>query len=108
MLEGHDLEQCLKNARHRTSFLSLSPLIIDRSVFAKNPKQTPEVYFFAGKVQENYAFEYFKNELYFKNGDPPEANQTLRVESLNEKEPPLDELFEQIQQLLEPQNLTEV
>ncbi|PAC26985.1 hypothetical protein [Flectobacillus sp. BAB-3569] len=44
-------------------YISLSPFIIDQSVFSEKITQTPEIYNFGGMNGKNYHFVNFKNEL---------------------------------------------
>lgn len=86
-----------------TKFLSLSPLVIDQSVFTEKPTQTPEIYYFtAYQPQERlYKFAQYKNELGIDN-QPLSSNKWLTAKAQNNKQPKFNELFKQMELLFNP------
>ena len=52
-------------SKTKGSFLSLSPFVIDQSVFAGKATQTPEIYYYTGygKAKRQYNYSQYKNEL---------------------------------------------
>ncbi len=86
-----------------TKFLSLSPLVIDQSVFTEKPTQTPEIYYFtAYQPQERlYKFAQYKNELGIDN-QPLSSNKELTTKAQNNKQPKFNELFKQMELLFNP------
>lgn len=82
-------------------YLSLSPLLIDQSVFSERPTQTPEIYYFGGKEKKNtYTFLGYKNELEYPSLNAPTGNKSLSVKSQNNKQPKLNELYRQLKKLI--------
>jgi len=61
--KGNNVDSCFSNIHNTDSYISLSPLIIDKSVYAKEKKQTLEVYYYAGRNNRQYTFSKFSNEL---------------------------------------------
>jgi hypothetical protein len=55
-----NVETALDNIANLNTFLSLSPLIIDQSVFSEKDSQTPEIYYFTGKTNRQYHFDDIK------------------------------------------------
>ncbi len=84
LLRGTGIETGLERGDH--GMLSLSPLLIDRSVvFEDNKdKHTPELYYFVG-CDENkaYRFAYYRNELITREYDAATSNHTIEVKSTN-------------------------
>lgn len=102
LFRGSDMRECLKNIHDDSTYISLSPLVIDQSVFAQKETQTPEVYNYIGQSQRQYHFAQYKNELAFgKAGEIP-SNKTLSVGAKNIKQPKLNELYEQMELVFSP------
>ena len=102
LFNGNNIETCLDRIGEEGAYLSLSPLIIDQSVFSEKNTQTPEIYYFIGYDSRKYKFAQFKNELPFKSNKKITSNKYLEVKSTNINEPMLDELFEQMEQIFKP------
>ncbi|MGB0930803.1 MAG: toll/interleukin-1 receptor domain-containing protein [Chitinophagales bacterium] len=102
LFKGRDIENCLNNINDQNSYLSLSPLIIDQSVFAEKETQTPEIYYYIGKDKRRYHFAQYKNELVYGTKKESSSNKTLKVKVQNNNQPKLDELFEQMEGVIEP------
>lgn len=103
LFKGNEIQHCLQNIHQPDTFLSLSPLLIDQSVFSEKPTQTPEIYYFTGKTPGSRQYEYamFKNELLLGNAALP-SNKTLRVKAENSKQPKLNDLYEQLETVFKP------
>ena len=80
-----------------TAYLSLSPLVIDQSVFMDRVTQTPEIYYFVGKKQQQYQFGLYRNEVVSE-----KSNKIIRVGMQNTQHPKFDELIEQMDALFKP------
>lgn len=103
LFSGLDVGASMDNIQDTGSYLSLSPLVIDQSVYAGKPTQTPEIFYYTGykKAKRMYRFAQYKNELSF-DGRPLVSNKTLDVFAQNNNQPRLDELFEQLEELFTP------
>ncbi|MDX1912376.1 MAG: hypothetical protein SFV22_12860 [Saprospiraceae bacterium] len=103
LFKGNEIQQCLQNIGDPDTYLSLSPLLIDQSVFSEKTTQTPEVYYFTGQTPGSRQYEYaqYKNELPLGAG-APNSNKTLRVKSENSSQPKLNDLYEQLETVFKP------
>ena len=103
LLKDSSVEVSLQNLRNEVNYLSLSPLLIDQSVFADKTTQTPEIFYYTGRANKGrkYVYDLYKNELRL-NGERKNPNKQLVVQKQNIKQPKLDELFDQLQQLFKP------
>lgn len=103
LFQGRDLEQCLENISNPDSFISLSPLLIDQSVFAGKPTQTPEIYYFTGGTTDwkQIGYAHFKNELPLGNIFLP-SNKSLIVQFQNREHPKLNGLHKHLKEVFEP------
>jgi len=102
LFRGSDMRECLKNIHDESTYISLSPLVIDQSVFAPKETQTPEVYYYIGQSQRQYHFAQYKNELAFGEAEEIPSNKTLSVGAKNIKQPKLNELYEQMELVFSP------
>ena len=104
LFKGSNVATCLDNIKDPKTYLSLSPLVIDQSVFADKPTQTPEIYYYIGQdtITRQYNFAQYKNELPVSDSDRITSNKELKVKEQNNQQPKLDELFEQLNQVFEP------
>jgi hypothetical protein len=104
LLRGNVVSACMNNIRDPKDFLSLSPLVIDQSVFTEKPTQTPEIYYFTGyeKAKRQYNYSQYKNELAFGGKEEIVSNKTLKVSAQNNNQPLLDDLFEQLEEVFAP------
>ncbi len=104
LLKGSDVDACMDKIQDSTTYLSLSPLVIDQSVYAGKPTQTPEIFYYTGyeKAKRKYGFAQYRNELPFGGKTPIVSNKMLNVFEQNNNEPPLDELFEQLEDVFKP------
>ena len=104
LFKGSNVATCLDNIKDPKTYLSLSPLVIDQSVFADKPTQTPEIYYYIGQdpTPRQYNYAQYKNELPVSDSDRISSNKELKVKEQNNQQPRLDELFEQLNQVFEP------
>jgi hypothetical protein len=103
LFKGSEMGNILDNIHLPSTFLSLSPLVIDQSVYVTKPTQTPEIYYFIGQVtgRKEYRFAQYKNEL-ATDDTPISSNKELNVAKQNTNQPKLNELYAQLEQLLSP------
>lgn len=106
LFKGSNISTSLENMEAADNFLSLSPLIIDQSVFTQKETQTPEIYYYTHKSKASLHFAYYKNELNYNDEAAIESNKSIEVKMQNNQQPKLDDLFEQFEQVLEPANTT--
>lgn len=104
LFKGNNAAVGLDQIRNPGVYLSLSPFVIDHSVFADQPKQTPEIYYYVGRPKgtRQYSFAHYKNELTYKEALQSSSNKILSVKSENINQPKLNELFEQLENLFAP------
>lgn len=104
LFKGTDIGTCLDNIQNQASYLCLSPLVIDQSVYAGKPTQTPEIFYYAGfdKVKRQYNYAQYKNELAFDGKGDIVSNKYMGVQAQNNNQPRLDELFEQLDSVFKP------
>jgi len=106
LFKGSNINHCLQNIQDNSIYLSLSPLVIDQSVFSnKENPHTPEIYYYIGKQKQHYHFAYYQNELEFGVHTHLAFNKNMKVESINMDYPKLDELHEQLEHVFEPQTI---
>ncbi|MEL6941754.1 MAG: hypothetical protein AAFO82_03730, partial [Bacteroidota bacterium] len=96
------LESLTKNETKTNSYISLSPLIMDLSVYLKKETQTPEIYYFIGKSGKQYQFAKYRNELIYNETVNEKSNKQQTVNYQNNDEPKLDELYEQLEHVFSP------
>lgn len=103
LFKGVNVDVCMDHIHDNGSYLSLSPLIIDQSVYDNKSTQTPEIFYYRGydKAKRKYGFAEYKNELPI-DGKPIISNKKLDVAAQNNNQPQLDELFEQLDYLFTP------
>ncbi|WP_157961190.1 hypothetical protein [Lutibacter citreus] len=106
LFKGNVLAACLRNIEDKDSYISLSPMLIDKSVYDdENKKQTPEIFYYTGYQKDGRKYSYvpYNKELPLsldtkKNGKYP----TLNVKSTNTNLSGLDDLFEQLEDIFNP------
>jgi hypothetical protein len=106
LLKGVDAQAGLRNFGQGETPLSLSPLVIDQSVFTEKPTQTPEIYCYIGYdgTSNTYHYAHHRNELPYPGHDKITSNKTLVVRAQNNKQPPLNDVFKQLNQLFSRYN----
>lgn len=102
LFKGNDVTSCLKNIQDTNSYLSLSPLIIDQSVYSEKQTQTPEIYYFIGLEKRQYNFAQYKNELKYESTQKLTSNKFIKIKRQNIKQPKFDELFYQLELVFTP------
>lgn len=104
LFKGTDASSAMDNIQSQNSFLSLSPFVIDQSVYTARATQTPEIYYYAGyeKSRRKYTYSQYKNELAFGGAGDVSSNKSLAVSEQNNNQPPLDDLFERLEDVLHP------
>lgn len=112
LFKGKDVDACMDNMRDQDSYLSISPLIIDKSVYASKPSlssenystQIPEIYYYTGldKAKRSYRFAFYKNELVFSGKTNILSNKSMGVLVQNNDLPLLNELFEELEIVFKP------
>lgn len=103
LFRGTDMNTCLENIHRPQTFLSLSPLVVDQSVYAGKLTQTPEIFYYTGYDAQPLRYHYaeYRNELALGSGEPS-SNKTLQVLPQNNQAPLLNELFKQVKKLYQP------
>jgi hypothetical protein len=104
LFKGRNADTCLDQIHQPNSYLSLSPLVIDQSVFLEKPTQTPEIFYYTGigSNSRQYHFAQYRNELLYDDRVSKESNKTLVVHPQNNRQHKLDELFEHLEQVCTP------
>ena len=102
LFNGNDVKTCLDNIADDSTYISLSPLIIDQSVFTEKETQTPEIYYYSGYSSGTYHFANHKNELPFGERQEIPSNKKLRIKTININQPKFDELFAQLEEVFKP------
>lgn len=101
LFKGSDIANCLNQIRGIENYLSLSPLIIDQSVFAEKETQTPEIYYYTGNNDNRYYFNQYKNELEYVNDKEFNSNKSMEVKMQNNNQPKLNDLYLQLEEVLQ-------
>ena len=103
LFKGNNMSDCLEHIQDPGAYISLSPLVVDQSVFAEKTTQTPEIFYYIGQEKggRQYLFAQYKNELEYEGRAIP-SNKRLPVKTQNIQQPRLDELFEQLEQVFKP------
>ncbi len=98
LFRGNDVATSMDKIQDQNAYLSLSPLVIDQSVYAGKPTQTPEIFYYTGyeKTKRQYNYTQYKNELAYGGKGDIVSNKSLKVLTQNNNQPRLDELFEQL------------
>lgn len=104
LLKGSSVQSGLDNLLDGKPPLSLSPLVIDQSVYMDKPKQTPEIYCFAGyeRAARVYHFAHYKNELQYAGIEKITSNKLLTTRVQNKQQLRLNTLYQQLNQLFAP------
>jgi len=106
LFKGSNINYCLQKIQDSNIYLSLSPLLIDQSVFSnKKNLQTPEIYYYIGKQKRKYHFAYYQNELEFGTHIHLAFNKKIKVQFENSDYPKLNELYEQLEQVFDYQTI---
>ncbi|NRB48974.1 MAG: hypothetical protein HRU41_14960 [Saprospiraceae bacterium] len=101
LFQGNNVESCLDNISDESSYVSLSPLIIDLSVYLKRDTQTPQIYYYAGCEADQYCFAQYNNELIVGDSGKNKSNKFEWVRIQNNQQPELDQLHKQVTRLFD-------
>jgi hypothetical protein len=101
LFKGKDIEGCFENMHDPDTYVSLSPLVIDQSVYSGKPTQTPEIFYYAGREGGSFRLAYYKNELAYED-KPLNSNKQLNVRNQNNKDKLLNGLFGQLSKIFQP------
>ena len=102
LFKGSNMDICLNNISDKSTWISLSPLIIDQSVLVDIPKQTPEIYYFTGSQSGHYHFGLYRNELDYKGRKKMASNRTLTIKRQNNRAAGFNALYRQLEQFFKP------
>ena len=104
LFKGTDIATCMDKIQDQSSYLCLSPLVIDQSVYTDKSTQTPEIYYYAGyeKAKRRYNYMQYKNELAFGGKGDIVSNKSVGVLEQNNNQSLLDELFVQLEDVFKP------
>ncbi len=104
LFKGTSVRESLRSFTAENLPLSLSPLLIDQSVFANKETQTPEIFYYIGQSKKGRRYHYaqYKNELPIEAKKELASNKTLDVKAENDKQPKLNELYEQLKTVFQP------
>ncbi len=103
LFRGSNVASSMAHLKDPKTTLSLSPLLIDQSVYIDKETQTPEIYYYTGytKPKRQYHYAQYKNEIPYGKGEI-ETNKYLEVTAQNNDQPLLDDLFELLDELFAP------
>jgi hypothetical protein len=103
LFRGANMADCFEQIHKPDSHISLSPLVVDQSVFSDRAKQTPEIFYFTGLNGGGrmYQFAQYNNELEYEGQSIP-SNQHLAIMAQNNLQPRLDELYAQLVKIFQP------
>lgn len=104
LFKGTDIASCMDNIQDQSTYLCLSPLVIDQSVYTDKSTQTPEIYYYTGyeKAKRRYNYMQYKNELAFGGKGDIISNKSIGVLEQNNNQSLLDELFVQLEDVFKP------
>ena len=104
LFRGSDVSSGMDKIREQNAYLSLSPLVIDQSVYAEKLTQTPEIFYYTGyeKGKRQYNYMQYKNELAFGSMGEITSNKSLKVMAQNTDQHRFNELFEQLEEIFKP------
>lgn len=101
LLKGRTLIDALNNFNNVEDYLSLSPLVIDQSVFMKtNGGQTPEIYYFKGRINRDFYYFKYNNELPFFSHQPTLIHE--QIKSQNTEKPEFNQFYKHIKAIFKP------
>jgi hypothetical protein len=104
LFKGSHADNYFKHIADTSTYISLSPLVIDQSVLAGRHKQTPEIYYYVGYAPDDrcYRFVHYRNELPLPDMKAVNSNKAMTVNLQNNIQSGLNELFEQLEQVFTP------
>jgi hypothetical protein len=99
LFNGSNIESCLSNLANPNTYLSLSPLVIDRSVFLEKPTQTPSIFCYSGYTVREYKFQEYNNKVSLADSD---SKKVLTIKRINTQTPKFDDFFEEMEKIFAP------
>lgn len=104
LFRGKNVDECLERIGDPNTYISLSPLVIDQSVYANKATQTPEIFCYVANDPAARQFDYaeFKNELALDGRETVVSNKFIKVRAQNNQQPKLNELYKHIEQVFKP------
>lgn len=104
LFRGKNVDDCLERIGDPNTYISLSPLVIDQSVYANKATQTPEIFCYVANDPATRQFDYaeFKNELALGGRETVVSNKFIKVRAQNNQQPKLNELYKHIEQVFKP------
>ena len=104
LFKGSNVAAGMANLKDPKATLSLSPLLIDQSVYSEKETQTPEIFYYTGyiKSKRQYNYAQYKNELAIRGKGEIPSNKYLTISTQNNDQPMLDELFELLEEIFAP------
>ncbi|MBK6390296.1 MAG: hypothetical protein IPF70_06900 [Saprospiraceae bacterium] len=89
MFKASNVAAGMANLQHPTATLSLSPLLIDQSVYSDKETQTPEIFYYPGyiKSKRQYNYAQYKNELAIRGKGEIPSNKYLTISTQNNDQP---------------------
>ncbi|MEM1215108.1 MAG: hypothetical protein AAGJ82_05460 [Bacteroidota bacterium] len=100
LFKGTDIGQAMERLAQQENYLSLTPFIIDYSVFKQTETHTPDIRYYAGKEESAYRYHEVGLELNINSEEQARVHKKIRVSRQNIRQPGLDELHRQLTQLI--------
>lgn len=101
LLKGRNVASGFDKIEDSSSYLSLSPLIIDQSVFLDSTTQTPDIYYYTGRGKRKYYYSHYRNELSLDAETTLPSHKEIIIKKQNTRVPLFDELYEQNQRIFQ-------
>lgn len=102
LFNDNSVEKCLSNIHNTDTYISLSPLVVDKSVFSEKETQTPEICYYTGYHGRQYRFVLHNKELELgEHNSPSVRKEDFSVKAENINQPKLNELFEQMEHVFQ-------
>ena len=101
LFKGTNLTTCMKElGEDKKVVISLSPLIIDESVFQSEEKQTPEIYYYIGRERNAFIYKHYQAETPIEGEEENQGSyELLQVKEINEEQTKLNQLHRQTTKL---------
>ena len=106
LFKGNNIAECLKKIKEKEEHISLSPLIIDKSVYDETKqKDMPELFYYAGfnSKSNKYIYIPYNRELLLETTKKAKALfPPVDVSSTNTENSGLDDLHSQLDEVMQP------
>ena len=89
----------LSNLDHPDRYLSLSPVVIDLSVYSDKAKQTPEIFYYSGKKNKRFNYAKYNNELITNDKENSRKNHFQIVSKTNNGYTLLNDLHDELKNI---------